>query len=68
MYDMEWKITKWRTWSKKFDRNLRHEVRNKNEINELEGEIRSKGTTWSKKLDRNLRHGMRNKNEMKDLE
>ena len=37
MYVMEWEIrTKWTTWSKKLDRNVRHDVRNKNEMNDLE--------------------------------
>ena len=53
-------------------------MRNKNEMNDLELEIRSKYTTWSKKFDRNVRlgvrnqinvrHGVRNKKEMNDLE
>jgi len=43
-------------------------VRNKNDMNDLELEIRSKCTTWSKKLDWNVRHGVRNKNEMNVLE
>ena len=56
------------TYSKKLDRNVRNGVRNKNEMNDLEYEIRSKYTTWNKKLHRNVRHGVRNKNEMNDLE
>ena len=56
------------TWSKKSDRNVRHGVRNKNEVNDLEKEIRLKCTTWSQKLERNVRHGVRNKDEMKELE
>ena len=56
------------TFRKKLDRNIRHGLRNKKEINDMEKEIRSKCTTWSKKLDRNVRHGVRNKNEMNDLE
>ena len=43
-------------------------MRNKNEMNDLEYEIRSKYTTWNKKLDLKVRHEVRNKNEMNDLE
>ena len=39
---------------------------NRNEINDLEKEIRSKCTTWSKKLDRSVRIGVRNMNEIND--
>ena len=56
------------TWSKKLDRNIRHGVRNKKEMIDLEQEIRSKCRTWSKKLDLHLCHGARNKNDMNDLE
>ena len=69
MYVMDWEIrTQWTTSSKKLDHNVRHGVRNKKEVNDLEKEIRSKCTNWNNKLDRNVRHGVRNKNEMNDLE
>jgi len=37
VYDLEYEIrSKFTTWSKKLDRNLRHGVRNNNEIIDLE--------------------------------
>ena len=51
---------KFTNWSKKLDRNVRHGVSIRNEMNDLEKEIRSKSTTWSKKLDRNVQLGVKN--------
>jgi len=58
MYDMEYEVrSKCTTLRMKLDRNIRHGVRNKNEMNDLDF-----------KLVRNLSHGVRNMNEMNDLE